>query len=121
VMTMLFVFGVSFELPLLVVMLNRVGVLSAKRLQRWQRAAIFLIFVFAAVATPSQDPLSMCMLAIPMVLLYEVAVLIAWFHDRGKARREAADPLHQLDDDETSPLDMDQPTREDEVDTAGSR
>jgi sec-independent protein translocase protein TatC len=106
VMTMLLVFGVSFELPLLVVMLNLVGILSAQRLIRWQRMAIFLIFVFAAVATPSQDPISMCMLALPMCLLFEVAILIAWVHDRRKARREAADSFHDLSDDEASPLDL---------------
>jgi sec-independent protein translocase protein TatC len=68
--------------------------------------AIFLIFVFAAVATPSQDPLSMCMLAIPMCLLYEGAVLFAWMHDRRKERREAIASFHDLPDDEASPLDL---------------
>jgi sec-independent protein translocase protein TatC len=120
VMTMLFVFGISFELPLLVILLNLMGILSAKRLISWQRMAIFLIFVFAAFATPSQDPLSMCMLAVPMVLLYEVAVLVSWIHDRRKAAREANDPMHQLDDDEASDLDLSQSSL-DEVDTAGSR
>ena len=106
VTSMLLVFGVAFELPLLVVMLNLVGVLSARRLIRWQRLAIFLIFVFAAVATPSQDPISMCMLAIPMALLFELAVLIAWLHDRRKARREAAESFAHLPDDVASPLDL---------------
>jgi sec-independent protein translocase protein TatC len=105
VMAMLLVFGAAFELPLLVSMLNLVGVLSAARLIRWQRMAIFLIFVFAAVATPSQDPFSMLMLAIPMSLLFEVSVLLAWVHDRRKARREAAESFTGLDDDEISPLD----------------
>jgi sec-independent protein translocase protein TatC len=104
VVTMLLVFGVSFELPLLVVMLNLVGVLSAQRLLRWQRMSIFLIFVFAAVATPSQDPISMCMLAIPMCLLLEGAILVAWVHDRRKARREAVESFHDLPDDVASPL-----------------
>lgn len=118
VTTMLLVFGVSFELPLLVIMLNLVGVLSAERLLRWQRVAIFLIFVFAAIATPSQDPISMCMLAIPMALLFEAALLIAWLHDRRKARREAVEGFHDLSDDEASPLD-DTPSPLDEVDPAG--
>jgi sec-independent protein translocase protein TatC len=115
VMSMLLVFGVSFELPLLVVMLNRVGVLAAARLLKWQRLAIFLIFLFAAVATPSQDPLSMCMLAFPMVLLYEVSVLIAWVHDRRKARREAASPYAGLSDDDASPMDDEMPSRSDNL------
>jgi sec-independent protein translocase protein TatC len=119
VMTMLLVFGVSFELPLLVVLLNRVGVLSAERLRRWQRMAIFLIFVFAAIATPSQDPISMSMLAIPMCLLFELAVLVAWVHDRRKARREALEGFHDLSDDEASPLD-DTPSPVDEPDPAGA-
>ena len=115
VTSMLLVFGASFELPLLVVLLNQVGVLSAHRLLRWQRIGIFLIFVFAAVATPSQDPLSMCMLAIPMSLLFEGSVLIAWLHDRRKARREALESFHDLSDDEASPLD-DAPSRLDDLD-----
>lgn len=105
VSSMLLVFGAAFELPLLVSMLNLVGVLPAATLLRWQRLSIFLIFVFAAVATPSQDPFSMLMLAIPMSLLFEFSVLLAWLHDRRKARRRAADPLVALDDDETSDLD----------------
>ena len=105
VTSMLLVFGAAFELPLLVTALNRVGVLSAERLMRWQRMSIFLIFVFAAVATPSQDPISMCALAIPMSLLFEIAVLFAWLHDRRKARREAVESYRGLDDDVASPLD----------------
>jgi sec-independent protein translocase protein TatC len=105
VTSMLLVFGAAFELPLLVSMLNLVGVLPASRLIKWQRMAIFLIFVFAAVATPSQDPISMCMLAIPMSLLFELSVLLAWLHDRRKARREAESGFGGLSDDEISPLD----------------
>jgi sec-independent protein translocase protein TatC len=115
VMTMLLVFGASFELPLLIVLLNLVGILSFRRLLRWQRMAIFLIFVFAAFATPSQDPISMCMLAIPMALLFEAAVLVAWVHDRRKERREAAESFHDLPDDVASPLDP-SPSSLDEVD-----
>ena len=79
---------------------------SAARLRRWQRLAVFGIFVFAAVATPSQDPFSMLMLGIPMALLFELAILVAWIHDRRKARREAAEPFAELPDDVASPLDL---------------
>ena len=103
---MLVVFGASFEVPLLVVMLNIVGVLTYQQLRHWQRLAIFLIFVFAAVATPSQDPITMCALAVPMCALFEGAVLFAFVHDRRKARREAAESFHDLDDDVASPLDL---------------
>jgi sec-independent protein translocase protein TatC len=87
---MLVIFGAAFELPLLVVMANFAGVLSARILKKSQRMAIFLIFLFAAVATPSTDPFTMCAMAFPMVLLFELAVLVAIIHDRRKAKREAA-------------------------------
>ena len=64
-------FGAAFELPLLVVMANFVGALPAKVLKKSQRIAIFLIFLFAAVATPTTDPFTMCAMAIPMVVLFE--------------------------------------------------
>ena len=89
VTTLLIVFGVAFELPLVIIMLNLARVLPASLLKKSQRVAIFLIFVFAAVATPTTDPISMCALALPLVLLFEGAVLFAVVHDRRKARRRA--------------------------------
>lgn len=105
VLAMLTIFGVSFEVPLLIVMLNMVGVLSFERLKKMQRILIFAIFAFAAVVTPSQDPFTMCALAVPMVILFEGAVLVAWRHDKRKAAREDTEFFHNLSDDETSPLD----------------
>jgi sec-independent protein translocase protein TatC len=90
VVLLLTVFGLAFELPLLVIMANLVGVLPAKLLRKSQRIAIFLIFLFAAVATPSTDPFTMCAMAIPMCLLFEGAVVFAIVHDRRKAARKAA-------------------------------
>ena len=90
VVLMLVVFGAAFELPLLVVMANLAGVLSAAVLKKSQRVAIFLIFLFAAVATPSTDPFTMCAMAVPMCILFEGAVLFAVVHDRRKARRVLA-------------------------------
>ncbi|HVX68372.1 MAG TPA: twin-arginine translocase subunit TatC [Mycobacteriales bacterium] len=105
-MGMVLVFAASFELPLLVVMLNLIGILPAERLRGWSRAVIFGIFVFAAVATPSQDPFTMLALSVPMCLLYGVAVLIATLHDRRVARRA---PLYgDLADDELSSIDDEQ-------------
>jgi sec-independent protein translocase protein TatC len=96
---------VSFELPLVVAMLNLVGVLSYARLRRWTRGIIFGIFVFAAVATPSQDPFTMLALAIPMCILYGVALAGAAVHDRRVVRRGDTSPYAHLRDDELSPLD----------------
>jgi sec-independent protein translocase protein TatC len=107
VTAMILIFAVSFELPLLLVMLNLIGVVSAARLRRWWRGVIFGIFVFAAVATPSQDPFTMSALAVPMCLLYGVAVLIASIHDRRVAARG---PLYgNLPDDVLSSLDDEAP------------
>jgi sec-independent protein translocase protein TatC len=106
IMSMLLIFGVAFELPLLVVILNLAGILSYARLMKWQRMSIFLIFVFAAVATPSQDPLSMMFMAVPLCILFEGAVLVARFHDKRKAQREALESYENIPDDEASPLDL---------------
>jgi sec-independent protein translocase protein TatC len=89
IITMLVVFGAAFELPLLVTMANLAGVLPATILRKSQRIAIFLIFLFAAVATPSTDPFTMCAMAIPMCLLFEGSVVYATIHDKRKAKRKA--------------------------------
>jgi sec-independent protein translocase protein TatC len=101
---MLLIFGATFELPLFVVILNFAGVLTHARIRKWRRTLVFGIFVFAAVATPSQDPFTMLALALPTVVLFEVAEVIAYVHDRRKAARP--DPYAHLSDDEASPLDM---------------
>ncbi|MER7054785.1 MULTISPECIES: twin-arginine translocase subunit TatC [unclassified Streptomyces] len=99
---MVIVFGLSFELPLLLVMLNLTGVLSGKRMLGWWRAMMMGITLFAAIATPSTDPLTMIMLAGPIWVLYFAAVIIALLNDRRRSRREALEP----DDDEASELDL---------------
>jgi sec-independent protein translocase protein TatC len=99
------VFGVGFLVPLLLVLLNFAGVLSARRLISWWRWIIFIVFVFAAVATPTGDPVNLALLAGPMLLLVAVAIFVAWLNDRRRARRRKADPdLGTWADDETSPL-----------------
>lgn len=99
---MVIVFGLSFELPLLLIMLNLTGVLSGTRMLGWWRGMIMGITVFAAVATPSTDPLSMLALAGPIWVLYFGAVAFSLFNDRRKRRREEAGPA----DDEASDLDL---------------
>jgi sec-independent protein translocase protein TatC len=84
----LLVFGIAFEIPVFVILLNLAGVLRGT-------------FVFAAVATPSTDPFTMLFLAVPMVILFAISEVIARILDR---RRDAADPVAGLGDDEMSPL-----------------
>jgi sec-independent protein translocase protein TatC len=100
---MLLVFGVAFEVPLFVVLLNLAGVLPGRTLARYRPWIIVGVFVFAAVATPSTDPFSMSMLAIPMTILFLVSEVIARTVDR--RRRREAEEFGVLDDDEISPLD----------------
>jgi sec-independent protein translocase protein TatC len=99
---MVIVFGLSFELPLLLVMLNLTGMITGKRMLGWWRGMIMGITVFAAVATPSTDPLSMLALAGPIWVLYFFAVIFSLLNDRRRSRREAEQP----DDDEASDLDL---------------
>lgn len=105
-LAMLLMFGLAFDLPLMVVMLNFIGVLSYPRLKKSRRVSIFLVFVFTAVATPSGDPFTMLALGVPLILLLEIATQIARVHDARKAKAEAASEFANLSDDEASPLDL---------------
>jgi len=101
ILRLLLVFGVAFELPVFLVLLNFAGVVSGEKLGRWRRGAIFAIFVFAAVATPTGDPITMLLLAVPMWLLFEVAVVICKFRDKRRGNEPEYD---QWADDEQSPI-----------------
>ncbi|WP_055553422.1 twin-arginine translocase subunit TatC [Streptomyces sp. NBRC 110028] len=103
---MIVVFGLAFELPLLLILLNFTGILSGRRMLGWWRAMIMGITVFGAVATPSTDPIGMFALAGPVTVLYFGAVGVALVNDRRRARRRAADPDFGLSDDEASSLDL---------------
>jgi sec-independent protein translocase protein TatC len=97
----LLMFGVAFEIPVFVVMLNRVGVLPGRALKTFRPWILVGIFVFAAAATPSTDPFTMCIMAIPMCILYGISEVIARVHDR---RKKSSSPYAGLDPDQPSPL-----------------
>ncbi|WP_285760582.1 twin-arginine translocase subunit TatC [Nocardiopsis ansamitocini] len=102
IIMMLLVFGTAFVLPLVVVLLNFLGVLPHRAIAKWRRMIIFLAFVFAAIVTPGGDPFTMMVLGVPVVLLFEVAELVCFLNDR---RKGVGDSTADLDDDEISPLD----------------
>jgi sec-independent protein translocase protein TatC len=97
----LLVFGLAFEIPVFVIMLNRAGVVKGRTLARYRPWIIIAIFVFAAVATPSTDPFTMTFMAVPMVVLYFISEVLARMHDN---RKERDRPNAGLSPDEVSPL-----------------
>jgi sec-independent protein translocase protein TatC len=103
VMAMMLAFGLSFEVPLLIVMLNLAGVLTHERFRKWRRVLIFGVFLIAGMANPSPDPLTMLILGGTCALLVEAAEVIVWSNDRRRARLHP-DPYAGLADDELSPL-----------------
>jgi len=121
ILRMLLVFGVAFEIPLFVIMLNLAGTVSGRALGRYRPWIVVGTFVFAAVATPSTDPISMLFLALPMTMLFVLAEVIARIIDRRRGTGGEGD-YEAWEDDQVSPLDVrrdpadERPSRLDDVD-----
>ena len=105
VLSLLVAFGVSFEVPLIAVALNLVGILTYEVLSKSRRWIFFLTFVFAAFVTPTQDPFTMLLMAGPMIVLFEGAIQIARVVDKRRAKREAALAFPGVGEDDPSPID----------------
>lgn len=103
VRTML-VFGIGFLVPIFIVGLNLVGILSADAIRRSWRWTVLAVFLFGAIATPTGDPLSMMLLAGPMLILILLAFGFALLNDRRKSRRSTEPDYDSLADDEASPI-----------------
>jgi sec-independent protein translocase protein TatC len=104
-MRMLLVFGIAMEIPLFVVLLNLAGIVSGQAIGRHRPWIVIGTMVFAAVATPSTDPFSMLMLAIPMLILFVISEVIARTFDRIRGRgAHAPNRTDQWADEEASTL-----------------
>jgi sec-independent protein translocase protein TatC len=107
-MGMLVGFGIVFELPLIIVMLNVAGILTHERFRKWRRILIFGIFLIAGMVNPSPDPTTMLILGGIAVGLTEVAELFVFFNDKRRARLHPS-PYADLADDELSPIEDSEP------------
>lgn len=101
---MVLVFGVGFLTPLVIIALNFAGVLRGATLMSWWRGIIFGVFVFAAIATPTGDPINLLILAAPILLLVLIAIGVCVLHDRRSLDSESGIDYAGFDDDEVSPI-----------------
>jgi sec-independent protein translocase protein TatC len=101
---LILVFGLAFEIPVFVVLLNAIGVLPARTILGAWRWIVLGVMVFAAVATPTGDPFTMLALAVPLLVLIALSYAVAYLNDRRRGTSEEPD-YRAMDDDEVSPLD----------------
>lgn len=93
VMIIIVVFGLAFVLPVLMVGLNMLGILSATTIRKSWRVIVLLVFVFAAIATPTPDAMSMFFLVIPMITLFCLAWVVCYLGDRARKKKLVAQGL----------------------------
>lgn len=88
-LTTVLAFGVVFEIPLVLVFLSLLGVVTSNQLRRFRPYALVGNVALAAVITPTQDAVTLLFMAVPMALLYEASILVAWFIGRRRRRRSS--------------------------------
>lgn len=94
--TFVLIFGLAFELPVVVMTLVKIGILSFSMMRETRLYAILAIFVIAALITPTPDALTLSLLAVPMVILYEICIWLSYFHEKKVARLEAAEEAERM-------------------------
>lgn len=99
VMMIVLMFGIAFVIPVVVVALNMLGILSAKRLLKSWRIVVLVTFIFSAIATPTPDATSMFFLAVPMLALFTIAWVVCQLNDTRRKRKAIADGTY-VDPDE---------------------
>lgn len=91
-------FGIAFQLPVVMALLSMAGVVQSSMLRKGRKYALLIIFVVAAVVTPP-DPFSQFILGIPLYLLYEAGIIVAWVIERGRKRREAEEARREAEEE----------------------
>lgn len=89
--TLLFLFGLTFETPLVLYFMAKLGIVNAAKLRKNRRYAILIIFIVAAVATPTPDVVTQCLMAAPLMLLYEFSILLIARAEKQKALADQAE------------------------------
>ena len=87
VIRLILAFGLMFELPVITLLLAKIGIITPRFLKRYRSYAIILIFIAAAILTPP-DPVTQLAMAVPLILLYEVSILFAWIASRKRSEED---------------------------------
>ena len=87
----LLAFGLCFEMPVFMFFLAKIGVVNAKMLSKNRRYAILIIFIVAAILTPSPDAISQVLMALPLMVLYEVSIILVKFAHKSKSAPEESE------------------------------
>ncbi len=88
VVTLVLGSGLLFQLPVVIYFLTKVGMITPAFMRNYRKHAVVVIMIIGAVITPSPDPLSMALIAIPLYMLYEISIFISALELRRKAKRE---------------------------------